>query len=126
MRPAFFETVATLVKNDLLNRELVCDWLWVAGPLDRVGPAAIRVREAAGVPIRTRISRRWPQDSGHPLFEGGHGVKLARQRNAHTQGGAPPIDEAALIDDSVQAPAIGDALQLVLATVLEGKPRAGD
>jgi hypothetical protein len=46
----FFETVATLVKNDLLDRELVYDWLWVAGPWDRVGPAAIRAREAAGVP----------------------------------------------------------------------------
>jgi hypothetical protein len=46
----FFETVATLVKNDLLNRELVYDWLWVAGPWDRVGPAAIRAREATGVP----------------------------------------------------------------------------
>lgn len=25
------ETVATLVKNDLLSRDLVYDWLWVAG-----------------------------------------------------------------------------------------------
>jgi hypothetical protein len=46
----FFETVATLVKNDLLDRELVYDWLWVAGPWDRVGPAAMRFRESAGVP----------------------------------------------------------------------------
>jgi hypothetical protein len=46
----FFETVATLVKNDLLNRELVYDWLWVAGPWDRVGPAAMRFRESAGAP----------------------------------------------------------------------------
>jgi hypothetical protein len=44
----FFETVATLVKNDLLNRELVYDWLWVAGPWDRVGPAAMRFREMTG------------------------------------------------------------------------------
>ena len=46
----FFETVATLVKNDVLNRELVYDWLWVAGPWDRVAPAATRFRENAGVP----------------------------------------------------------------------------
>jgi hypothetical protein len=47
---AFNETVATLVKNGLLNRELVYDWLWVAGLWERVGPAAKRVRETAGVP----------------------------------------------------------------------------
>jgi hypothetical protein len=45
------ETVATLVKNDLLSRDLVYDWLWVAGTWDRVGPAAVRAREAAGVPV---------------------------------------------------------------------------
>ena len=45
----WFETVATLVKNDLLDRDLVYDWLWVAGPWDRVGPAALRAREATGV-----------------------------------------------------------------------------
>jgi hypothetical protein len=44
------ETVATLVKNDLLDRDLVLDWLWVAGTWDRVGPAALRAREQAGVP----------------------------------------------------------------------------
>jgi hypothetical protein len=43
------ETVATLVKNDLLNRDLVYDWLWVAGTWGRVGPAALRARERAGV-----------------------------------------------------------------------------
>jgi hypothetical protein len=45
----FNETVATLVKNDLLDRDLVYDWLWVAGAWDRVGPAAKRAREKAGV-----------------------------------------------------------------------------
>ena len=45
------ETVATLVKNDLLSRDLVYDWLWVAGTWDRVGPAAVRAREVAGVPV---------------------------------------------------------------------------
>ena len=44
------ETVATLVKNELLDRDLVLDWLWVTGTWERVGPAAIRAREAAGVP----------------------------------------------------------------------------
>jgi hypothetical protein len=38
------------VKNDLLNRDLVYDWLWVAGAWERVGPAAKRAREKAGVP----------------------------------------------------------------------------
>ena len=46
----FQETVATLVKNGLLNRDLVYDWLWVAGAWERVGPAAKRAREKAGVP----------------------------------------------------------------------------
>lgn len=45
------ETVATLVKNDLLSRDLVYDWLWVAGTWDRVGPAALRARESAGVAV---------------------------------------------------------------------------
>jgi hypothetical protein len=47
----FNETVGTLVKNDLLDRDLVYDWLWVAGTWDRVGPAALRAREAAGVAV---------------------------------------------------------------------------
>jgi hypothetical protein len=46
----FTETLATLVKNDLLNRDLVYDWLWIRGMWDRVGPAALRAREKAGVP----------------------------------------------------------------------------
>jgi hypothetical protein len=46
----FNETVGTLVKNDLLDRELVYDWLWVTGSWERVGPAARRAREKAGVP----------------------------------------------------------------------------
>jgi hypothetical protein len=47
---AFAETVATLVKNDLFDRELVYDWLWVAGIWERVGPAARRARTRLGVP----------------------------------------------------------------------------
>ena len=46
----FNETIGTLVKNGLLDRALVYDWLWVSGSWDRVGPAAIRAREKAGVP----------------------------------------------------------------------------
>jgi hypothetical protein len=45
----FNETVGTLVKNDLLDRDLVYDWLWVEGAWNRVGPAAKRAREKAGV-----------------------------------------------------------------------------
>jgi hypothetical protein len=45
----FNETVGTLVKNGLLDRDLVYDWLWVAGAWDRVGPAALRAREQSGV-----------------------------------------------------------------------------
>jgi hypothetical protein len=45
----FHETIGTLVKNDLLSRDLVYDWLWVKGSWDRVGPAALRAREKAGV-----------------------------------------------------------------------------
>ena len=46
----FHETVGTLVKNELLDRDLVLDWLWVSGAWDRVGTAALQAREHAGVP----------------------------------------------------------------------------
>jgi hypothetical protein len=46
----FGETVGTLVKNGLLNRALVLDWLWIGGSWARVGPAALRAREKSGVP----------------------------------------------------------------------------
>jgi len=45
----FNETIGTLVKNGLLDRQLVYDWLWVEGAWARVGPAAKRAREAQGV-----------------------------------------------------------------------------
>ncbi len=45
----FNETVGTLVKNGLLDRDLVYDWLWFVGSWERVGPAALRAREEAGV-----------------------------------------------------------------------------
>jgi hypothetical protein len=45
----FGETIGTLVKNDLIDRDLVYDWLWVEGMWARVAPAAKRAREKAGV-----------------------------------------------------------------------------
>ena len=45
----FNETIGTLVKNDLLDRALVYDWLWVRGAWDQVGAAAKRAREKSGV-----------------------------------------------------------------------------
>jgi hypothetical protein len=45
----FSETVGTLVKNGLFDRDLVYDWLWVSGMWARVGPAAKHEREKAGV-----------------------------------------------------------------------------
>ena len=47
---AFFETIGTLVKQGLLDRALVYDWVWAAGMWDRVGPAAKRQREKLGLP----------------------------------------------------------------------------
>ena len=44
----FYETIGTLVKNGLLNQELVLDWLWARGAWDRVGPAVKRAREQLG------------------------------------------------------------------------------
>ena len=46
----FHETVGMLVKNDLLDRDLVYDWIWVSGAWERVAPAARAARERAGVP----------------------------------------------------------------------------
>jgi hypothetical protein len=41
----FGETIGTLVKRDLLSKELVDDWLWIDGLWARVGPAAVKQRE---------------------------------------------------------------------------------
>ena len=41
----FGETVGTLVKNDVFDRDLCLDWLWVDGMWQRVGPAARRARD---------------------------------------------------------------------------------
>ena len=45
----FNETVGTLVKNGLFDRDLLYDWLWVAGSWARVAPAVTRLRERTGV-----------------------------------------------------------------------------
>ena len=47
---SFGETVGTLVKQGLLNRDLVYDLWWVKGVWGRVGPAAVRQREKFGEP----------------------------------------------------------------------------
>ena len=44
----FYETIGTLVKNDLLDRDLVHDWLWSKGVWEKVGPAALRARDQSG------------------------------------------------------------------------------
>jgi hypothetical protein len=44
------ETVGTLVKQGLLNRDLVHDLWWVKGVWARVGPSALRQREKFGEP----------------------------------------------------------------------------
>jgi hypothetical protein len=41
----FCETIGTLVKRDLLSKELVEDWLWIDGLWGRVGPAAVKYRD---------------------------------------------------------------------------------
>jgi hypothetical protein len=41
----FCETIGTLVKRELLSKELVDDWLWIDGLWGRVGPAAVKYRE---------------------------------------------------------------------------------
>ena len=47
---SFFETIGTLVKHDILAKELLLDLWWVPGTWARVGPAAIRERERIGEP----------------------------------------------------------------------------
>lgn len=47
---SFGETVGTLVKQGLLDRDLVYDLWWVKGLWGRVGPAALRQREKLGEP----------------------------------------------------------------------------
>ncbi|HEY5390205.1 MAG TPA: hypothetical protein VIJ83_06575 [Solirubrobacteraceae bacterium] len=44
------ESIGTLTKHGLLSSQLVHDWLWIRGMWERVGPAAKKVRAAAGEP----------------------------------------------------------------------------
>ena len=46
----FNETMGTLVKNGLLNRELVLDWIHVPSVWGRLRPVVLKVREDAGEP----------------------------------------------------------------------------
>jgi hypothetical protein len=46
----FGETIGTLVKNNLLDRELILDWIWASGLWQRVAPAVQRDREKYGEP----------------------------------------------------------------------------
>jgi hypothetical protein len=48
---------------DLLDRDLVYDWIWVTGAWDRVGPAALRAREQSGSPelFDLRSARAGPE-----------------------------------------------------------------
>lgn len=45
----WYETVGTLVKQGLLNRGLVYDWLWVVGVWKKCEGIALGQREASGV-----------------------------------------------------------------------------
>lgn len=44
------ETIGTLVKQGLLNRELVLDWLWVSGTWELCKSIALGQRAETGVP----------------------------------------------------------------------------
>ncbi|MGO9458353.1 MAG: hypothetical protein ACLP62_15115 [Acidimicrobiales bacterium] len=46
----FGETIGTLVKHDLLDRELVLDLWWIDGMWARVGPPAKAQRDKMGEP----------------------------------------------------------------------------
>jgi len=47
---AFGETVGTLAKQRVLDRDLVLDMWWISGMWARVGPAARRRRDEMGEP----------------------------------------------------------------------------
>jgi hypothetical protein len=42
---SWYETIGTLVKNGLLNRDLVHDWLWIEGAWQRCEAIALRQRD---------------------------------------------------------------------------------
>ena len=43
------ETIGTLTKNELIDTDLILDWLWISGIWERVAPAAHKLREKTGV-----------------------------------------------------------------------------
>jgi hypothetical protein len=43
------ETIGTLIKNGLIDTDLVLDWLWARGMWERVGRAAQKHRDKTGV-----------------------------------------------------------------------------
>ena len=44
------ETVGTMVKQGLLDRGLIYDWLWISGVWDQCQPIAVGQREQVGEP----------------------------------------------------------------------------
>jgi hypothetical protein len=44
------ETIGTLVKHSLFDRELANDWIWFSGLWARVAPAALKTRAELGEP----------------------------------------------------------------------------
>ena len=46
----WFETLGTLFKHDLFNRELLFDWLLVSGVWERIGGFALGLRQQANEP----------------------------------------------------------------------------
>ena len=47
---AYCESIGTLTKHGLINRQLVEDWLWIDGLWARLGPSALKMREQYGEP----------------------------------------------------------------------------
>ena len=46
----YCESIGTLTKHGLLSVQLVHDWLWIDGLWERLGPAALKLRERHGEP----------------------------------------------------------------------------
>ena len=58
---SFFETVSTLVKHGVLDKQLVLDLFWISGTWARVGPAATRGANGSASRGSTRTTRRSPR-----------------------------------------------------------------
>ena len=44
---AWYETIGTLWKHELISEELLFDWLYVAGMWERLGPILVAMRESS-------------------------------------------------------------------------------